>query len=600
MNRRNSSKGFTLIEVIVAVAVFVIFALGIYGTLAGVFRIVYASRVQIIGTTVLEEQLEIIKNMPYENVGTSGGVPSGILSSSQIITRNGIRFNVTTTVRNVDDAADGVLGGSPSDLSSADYKLVELSAQCITCALKKPVVLSTRISPRRLEGASANGALFIHVFDADGNDLQGATVRITNTSTVPAIDITDVTDAFGMYQIVNAPTSSLGYTIVISKSGYSTDGTITQNSVDPSDSTNLPATVATQTITEANFAIDLLSSLAISTKNASCVAVGSQSLTLASEKLIGTDPDIPKLSAVFSTDASGAYSFPSIEWDNYDITLNGNTYDIGGSTPMLPLDLDPGVAQNLSIVLVPHTTNALLVKVIDSGTGLPVSGANVEIIDSSGAKQSLTTGVGYIRQTDWSDGSGQASYTNTKKYWSNSGNVDDDSPKGDLTLKKSGHTYAASGWLESSTIDFTNSVNFNNVIFDPISQPAQTGANSVQLQIATSASSSPTSWSFVGPDGTSATYYTPQSTLLHASLSGKRYLRYRVYLYTNNTAYTPTLSELAFTYTNSCTPPGQAFFSNLSADTYTVNVTSTGYDFASDSIDVADYTTTDVTISEEE
>jgi len=41
-------KGFTLIEVVVAAAIFLLFALGIYGGISLVFKIVYQSRLKIL------------------------------------------------------------------------------------------------------------------------------------------------------------------------------------------------------------------------------------------------------------------------------------------------------------------------------------------------------------------------------------------------------------------------------------------------------------------------------------------------------------------------------------------------------------------------
>jgi hypothetical protein len=191
--------------------------------------------------------------------------------------------------------------------------------------------------------------------------------------------------------------------------------------------------------------------------------------------------------------------------------------------------------------------------------------------------QTIATGVGYLRQTDWSGGSGQANYTDQTKYFNDNGNLKVSSP-GDVKLKKVGGNYLNSGWLESSSIDFGGAVNYSNIIFSPISQPAQTGANPITFKIASSNTTSPSQWNYFGPDGTTSTYYTATSTLISGAHNGDRYLRYKAFLNTEDTSYTPTLSEVAFTYTNSCTPPGQSYFSNIpSGDDYTIDVSRTGY-----------------------
>jgi hypothetical protein len=236
-------------------------------------------------------------------------------------------------------------------------------------------------------------------------------------------------------------------------------------------------------------------------------------------------------------------------------------------------------------VLVPHTANSLLVSVRDAGTKLPLSDATVQLT-ADGYDESAVTGLGYSRQTDWSGGGGQNIFVDESRYWTDDGGLIINNPDGDIKLKKIGNSYVGSGWLESSTFDLGQGVDFKNIIIEPLSQPAQTGLNSVRFQVAASNSSTPATWSFIGPDGTAATYYTSASTTMASQHDGKRYLRYRLYLSTADTKYTPQFSEVAFTYTNSCTPPGQSFFNALSVGTYTLSVLRSGYASSTDTIDI--------------
>lgn len=588
-----NKKGFTLIEVLVASAIFLIFAVGIYGALSLSFKIVYQSRIGILETNTLSEQLELVRNIAYEDVGTVGGSPSGTLFASQSLTRNGVVFNVTTTVRNMDDPFDGVAGGAPNDTAPADYKLVEMTISCANCANKRSLTLSTRVAPKRLEGDTKNGSLFIHVFDADGQNVEGANVSIV----YPAknISINDVTDSDGMLRIIDTPTGTLAYYVTTTKAGYSTDHTVSPSSTNGSDPVKLPATVASQSVTEINFAIDLLSNLTLHTINSACAALASKTLGMTGEKLIASNPDIPKFYKNFTTDASGNYSLPNIEWDTYDITTTAS-YDIGGSTPMIPLEITPGLTQDASVILVSHTSNSLLVKVRDASTGLPLSDVSVQLT-GDGYDTTLLTGLGFVRQTDWSKGSGQTMFVADDKYFSDSGTIDEKKSDGDVLLKKTGSNYAASGWLESSTFDLGTQVNFNNVIWQPLTQDSHTGTSSARLQIATSNSSSPSSWVFTGPDGTTSTYYTATSTIIHSNNNDKRYFRYRLFLSTVNTGYTSEFSDVSFTYTTSCTPPGQAFFSGLDDGSYSLTITKTGYDTSVNQLDISGNNDADVYLS---
>jgi len=589
-------NGFTLIEVIVATAIFLLFALGIYGAINLVFKIVYQSRTRILETALLSEQLEIARNLPYDSVGIVNGVPSGVLPYSTTTIRNGEIFNLVTTVRNIDDPFDGTLGGTPNDTAPADYKLVEMSAMCQNCIQHTPVILSTIVAPKQLEGASSNGALFIQVFDVNGLPVVGANVTVTDTAHTPAIVIHDVTGNDGYLRIIDTPTGTQSYYINVSKSGYSTDYTVAPGDSAPTP-VKPPANVVTQDITDISFSIDKLSNLTLHTIGTACSVIGSVNLNMTGVKKIAIDPDIFKFNKNFATNSSGNYSFPNLEWDTYLVSVTGTaTYDVAGSIPMLPLNINPGLTQDASIILQAHSSNSLLVNVVDAGTGLPLSDATVELT-ASGYDETRITGYGFARQTDWLGGSGQAAYTNLTKYFSDSGTISGSASAGDLKLKKTGNSYANSGWLQSSTFDLGTQANFNNIIFSPLSQPSQTGANPITFQLAASNSSSPSSWNFLGPDGTAGTYYTATNTLVWSGLSGNRYFRYKVFLNTISTSYTPTLSEVSFTYTTSCTPPGQIFFSGLSAITYTLNVSHSGYTSNDGDINVSGNESTVVNMS---
>ncbi len=562
-------------EVLVASGLFLLFAIGIYGTTTLVFKIVYSSRLRILETALISERLEVVRNLPFDNVGIINGVPSGVLPYTTTTVRNGVTFVLITTVRNIDDPFDGTITSTPADTSPADYKLVEISAICQNCRQLNSVILSTRVAPKNLEGASQNGALFIHVFDYNGLNIAGATVSVTNTATNPHTIITDTTDNSGMVQIIGAPTGTQSYHIRVSKAGYSSDYTVSSTAQVPSP-VKPPSNVVSQSITEISFQIDVAGALNLNTVNAGCATVASVPLLVHGEKIIGTSPTSYKFSQSITTNGSGNYNFSNMEFDKYLISVLGTTYDIAGSIPMLPVDLTPGLTQNAFLIMRAISGISLLVQVKDAGTGLPLSDAAVRVYNGAGYDQTISTGVGYLRQTDWSGGSGQVNYTDTAKYFSDNGNVNVSSA-GDIKLKKAGGDYLNSGWLESSSIDFGAAANYNNIIFSPLSQPSRTGVNPISFQIATANSENPNQWVFLGPNGTSTTYYTATSTNINSVHNGDRYLRYKVFLNTADDSYTPTLSEVSFTYTNSCTPPGQSYFNGLPSGDYTIDVSRTGY-----------------------
>lgn len=587
--------GFTLIEVAVGVAVFLIFAIGVFSALTTVFKMVYQSRLRVLETAVATEQMEIIRNLPFASVGTVGGIPSGVLSAVKTIVRSGVTFSITTTIRNIDDPFDGTVTSSPADSAPADFKLAQVEVQCINCDQLKPVLMTTHIAPKTLETATNNGSLFMQVVNASGLPVSGATVRIVNPSTTPAINSTDFTGADGWFRVLDAPTSTLSYAITISKNGYSSDYTIPSSASNPSP-TKLPASVASQSITTVNFAIDQLGSMDFHTMSPICAPIGSTPFILRGEKQIGSLPVVYKYRQTLMSDGNGDYTVSGAEWDTYIVSSTGSTYDLAGTIPMSPFPLLPGANQDVSVILKPHTSQSLLVKVQDSGTGLPLSGATVRV-SATGYDQTLFTGLGYVQQTDWSNGSGQSQFTNDQQYFVDDSRVDTTSQPGEITLKQIGGNYLYDGYLESSTFDLGIAVNFSNVIINPSTQPTSTGSNTVRLQLATSNSSTPAVWEFLGPDGTAETYYSATNTVINAVHNDNQYARYRVYLQTDDVAATPNVSDVSLTYTTSCVAPGQSFFSGLSATTYTIEVSHSGYSTNSGQIVVSGNQQTEVNLS---
>lgn len=149
--RKNLSRGFTFIEIVIGSAIFMLFASGIYQAYASLYASISASHTKTLAVDLANEQLEIIKNLPYTSVGTIGGNPTGLASTSQTILRDRINFAVDTAVVNKDDPFDGSAGGTPNDTKPADYKLVEVKVSCAACKNFSPVKITTIIVPPGLE-----------------------------------------------------------------------------------------------------------------------------------------------------------------------------------------------------------------------------------------------------------------------------------------------------------------------------------------------------------------------------------------------------------------------------------------------------------------
>ncbi len=572
--KQNTKKGFSLVELLVGVTVFTVICVVVYGAYTSIFDVVKTSRAKLDAVDLSNEQFEIIRNLPYADVGIYGSIPSGLLTHSQTLVRGQNSFDVTTTVRNVDDPFDGTLGGAPNDLSPADFKLVELEINCTLCKNFVPIVFTTRVAPKNLETASTNGALFVKVFDANGNPVADANVHIVNSTNNPPITIDDVTNANGMLQVVDAPPGVNAYDITVSKSGYSTDKTYAPTGGNPNPVKPL-ATVALQQVTQLSFTIDRTSTFNVSSVTSSCTPVGNIDFNIKGAKLLGTTPDVLKYDQDKFTNGGGLLSISGLEWDSYTLTLEDSVYDLVGWNPISPISLLPNSTQDIQLVVATKNPRTLVVTVLDGSTNLPLSGVDVTISKSGFTSVTNSTGQGFINQTDWSGGSGQATSTDPSQYFTSDGNIANNNPAGELTLAQVFGEYVSSGVLTSSTFNIGSPANFQKIGWNPTSQPPQSGSPTVRFQIATNNDGG--AWNYTGPDGTAGTFYTVGDQNIHSSNNSKQYLRYKLFLDSASTATSPNISDVSFTYTSQCTPPGQVSFSGLPAGTYDVHLEKTGY-----------------------
>jgi len=587
-SRRRVSGGFTLVEVLVATFIFLIIATGIYQGFTSVLGVIRVAKLKTIGVLLANEQIELLHNLAYADVGVSGAIPNGAIPFSKDFSRGGHTFTVETVIRNIDDPFDGLIGEVPNDLAPADYKLAAIEISCSTCISFPPLSFTTTIAPKHLEITSGNGALFVEALDANGLPVQGAQVVVSNPSALPPIAINDVTNVNGILQLVDVPPGVEAYEISVGKSGYSEAETHAIGEPGNPNPIKPHATVALGMVTEVSFAIDRISTLFITTQTNTCAPVGSIGLNLRGSKLIGASPDVYKYEEDHMTNGSGNYTNPALEWDDYLLRMTSASYDISGTAPLLTFSVTPASTQDVLLIMEPNNPDALLVSVKDAGTGLPVSDATVTLsATSTSYNETLVTSRGHLRQTDWSGGGGQSDFIDETRYLSSDGNIDINSPVGEIKLVKIFDNYVAGGELISSSFNTgATTTTFYEINWEPGAQPPDTGALSVRFQIATNNDN--TTWNFKGPDGTNGTYYTFADKNIHSSESNHQYIRYKALLGTASTTYTPSISDVAVTFGSSCIPFGQAFFNGLSADVYTLTVSHSSYQSFTGDITISD------------
>lgn len=564
LNKPNS--GFTIIEVLIALAIFLVIGYYSYSTAGGIYEIIAKNQWRADAIAAVENEIEIVRNLSYGDIGILGGYPVGKLLSQKTVSIGGTNFVISTTVRNIDDPFDGVAGGNPNDTAPADYKLVEFSVNCPSCANFVPFKMTTTAAPKNLETATQNGSLFINVFDANGQPIPQANVLVVNNALNPVISINDQTNNNGVLQLVDIPTSTEKYEITVAKNGYSSDKTYPFGAPSNPNPLKVHATVVSQQITSVSFAIDKTSSINFKTRDKMCLGVGNIDYLLEGEKLIGADPNIIKYSASSTTDSSGQKIINNLEWDSYAFSSLNNDYDISGYSHLSSIILNPDISTSTFWLMETKNPKSFLVTIKNSSSSL-INNASVKL-EKSGFSQTFYTGRKSFSQTDWS----------SSQYNSQSGGIDSENSIGKITLLAINGKYSTSTeeWLISNTFDIgISSVNFYNLKWQPTSQPPQTGNNSLKFQIA--ANNDNATWNFIGPDGTAGSYYSISDTQIHSGHNNNRYLRYKTFFKTDDENFTPSLENVEIDFSSECIPSGQVFFNNLTTGIYTLTATKSGY-----------------------
>lgn len=563
---KNKKAGLTMVETLVALGLFSLMGYVIYFSYSNVLDAMVDNQLRTQAINLLNNEVEVVRNMPYSDIGINGGYPIGKIQQQKNVSDGVNNFIIKAFVRNFDDPFDGTAGGNPNDTAPADYKIVEFEISCSNCPHFNPLTTTTTVAPKGLESSSKNGSLFVNVFDASGEPISGADVSVTNNIVNPNITISDTTNINGILQLIDIPTSTAAYNVKISKNGYSRDQSYAPGGADNPNPIIPDATVAQQQVTNISFAIDKISSLNIKTADIMCNPVPYVDLGLDGTKLIGTNPDILKYSTTTQTNQNGQKTVNNLEWDIYDLTNLSSNYNLAGSMPLLPIMLNPDASSTVQLVMASSAPMNLLATVTDE-TDQPANGASVNLT-KSGFNQTIYSGRSSFSQADWS----------VSNYSGQSGNIDTESAPGQISLYLIDGKYSTTTeeWLVSKSFNLGNSnTKFYEINWIPDNQPPQTGSSSVKFQIATS--NDDATWNFIGPDGTSSTFYTATGTIISAFNDGNRYFRYKVYLKTNDENYAPVVNDVSVSFSSDCVPSGRAYFSGLPAGTYTITVQKSGY-----------------------
>jgi hypothetical protein len=298
------TKGMSLIDVVVGTSLLLVVFLALFTLLHASLQVSIVIKNQSTAGAIANSQMESIRSLPYNSVGTFAGIPAGLVAQNSTTTEDGVAYAVRTFIDYYDDPSDGV-GVADTNGITTDYKRIKVTVSYPAGGTTKQITLVSSYSPPGIETTLGGGTLQIVVVNALGQPVPGATVHITNSSTTPSVDLTTFSDATGVVFLPGAATSTQ-YTVNVSKSGYSTSQTYARD-VTNQNPTPGYLTVVNNVTTTGTFAIDLLGNLTLNTFLPVATSTFNDSFT-DSSKLVTTSGTVVSGGALALSGGFGNYS----------------------------------------------------------------------------------------------------------------------------------------------------------------------------------------------------------------------------------------------------------------------------------------------------
>lgn len=563
-------RGMTLIDTLVGLAIFVLVFTALFAGVRLGISVIANNKAKTGALALLNEQMELIRSIPYDTLGTSGGIPSGSLSQSTTTRLNATNYTIRTLIQYVDQPQDGE-GVLDANGITADAKQAKVEVTWLDRGEPRVLSMVTTVAPNGVESIAGGGTLRINVFDALAQPVPAAQVRVQNASLVPPVDVTTFTNSSGVVLFPGASAGS-SYEVTVTKGGHSTDQTYDSGVGNPNPAPG-HFTIAVGQTTTGSFSIDTLSTLIVRTFL----------------------PVLPDLFSDVFANASNIETLTDTEVTGGSVILlfNGTDYPVSGTVLSSPVEpsilsawdevswsetLEAGTAVAVQVMQVDGAGVATLVPDIalpGNSTGFTVSPLSLDTVSTSTYPRLALQGV--LTTSD-------VAVTPSLDEWSLSYQVGPTplpnipfTIRGTKTIGTTGGGAPIYKFEDTGDTGASSEQTFSNMEWDSylIAQnPGSTGYDVMESCTPQPVSLSPGTTMYTD---LTLTPQTANSVLVSVRSSAGALLP----------GVEVNLTRSGFSAQATTTPCGQAFFGGISAATYVIEGILSGYQTASTSVDVS-------------
>ncbi len=263
-NQQITKKGFSLVELVVASALLALVFVGIAGVFSNILNLTFHNKAKLSALSVMNEEMEFVRNFDYDSIGTIGGIPSGNIQQVSSVFLNNVNYTRRIFIKYVDSPQDG-LGVNDTNGITADYKVVKVEVSWNSKGKTEKISSVSTFVPKGIETVSGGGTLLIKVINSVGAPVVGANVSIKNDTLSPQVSVNTFTNIDGKVVFPGSPAGS-SYNVIVTKNGYSTAKTYNADSTNTNPDPGYLSVVKSKTTT-ATFQIDVLSSKTVKTYN---------------------------------------------------------------------------------------------------------------------------------------------------------------------------------------------------------------------------------------------------------------------------------------------------------------------------------------------